>query len=51
VKKRGNFIEKQRSHEKVGQLLKLDPGNVSNQIGQHKKFGKHTRVPVKIGEN
>jgi hypothetical protein len=36
---------------KIGYLGTLDPGNVSNQIGQHKKFGKHTRVPVKIGEN
>jgi hypothetical protein len=36
---------------KIGHLRKLDPGNDSNQIGQHKKFGKHTSLPVKIGEN
>jgi hypothetical protein len=36
---------------KIGHLWKLDPGNVSNQIGQHKKYGKHTSVPVKIGEH
>jgi hypothetical protein len=36
---------------KIGHLGKLDPGNVSNQIGPHKKIGKHTRVPVKLGEN
>jgi hypothetical protein len=38
-KKKRNLIEKQKAHEKIGQL---DPGNVSNQIGQHNKFGKHT---------
>jgi hypothetical protein len=51
VEKRGNLIEKQKAHEKIGKLWKLDPGNVSNQSGQHKKFGKHNRVPVQIGEN
>jgi hypothetical protein len=48
VKKGGNLIEKHKAHEKIGQL---DLGNVSNQIRQHKKFGKHTTMPVKIGEN
>jgi hypothetical protein len=36
---------------KIGHLWKLDPGNVSNQIREHKKFGKDTRVPVIIGDN
>jgi hypothetical protein len=48
VKKRGNLIEKQKAHEKIGQL---DLGNVSNQIRQHIKFGKHTTMPMKICEN
>jgi hypothetical protein len=44
VKKRGYLIEKQKAHEKIGQQCFK-----SNRTTQ--KFGKHTRMPVIIGEN
>jgi hypothetical protein len=39
VKKRGHLIEKQKAHEKIGQLWELNPKITTNVMGHDKKIG------------
>jgi hypothetical protein len=46
-----NFAKKNNTKKcKNCQFAGLDPGHVSNQIGQHKKCATETRVHAKIGQ-